>query len=74
MQVTNKEKDLIQRDAVIARLVEASEALQQDMMERARCGMDVIYGTEYQIVNAGRTAWDNFCSAISAAKGVKLAD
>lgn len=57
------------RDALIARLVEASEALRQDMMERARCGMDVIYGTEYRIVNAGRTAWDDFCDAIAAAKG-----
>lgn len=51
----------------IARLVEAGKALQADMLERARIGRDAIHGEEYRIVNAGRTAWADFCAAITEA-------
>lgn len=42
----------------------AMTALHDDMLERSRAGIDVIYGEEYHIVNAGRTAWSDFCTAL----------
>ena len=53
--------------AKVAKLVEAGKALQADMLERARIGTDAIHGEEYRIVNAGRTAWADFCAAITEA-------
>jgi hypothetical protein len=44
----------------------AAQALRDDMLERSRAGMDVIHGEQYQIVNAGNTAWYNFCEALDA--------
>lgn len=54
--------------AKTAKLVEAAKALQADMLERARIGTDTIHGEEYRIVNAGRTAWADFCTAITEAQ------
>lgn len=54
--------------AKTAKLVEAGKALQTDMLERARIGRDAIHGEEYRIVNAGRTAWADFCAAITEAQ------
>jgi hypothetical protein len=50
----------------IAALLAAARVLQVDMLDRARVGMDVIYGEEYRIVNAGRTAWSDFTAALAA--------
>ncbi len=47
-------------------LVEAAKELQSDMLERAECGMDVISGEQYRVVNAGNGAWVGFCAAIAA--------
>lgn len=51
-----------------AALIEAHKAmteLQRDMLERSRAGIDAIHGEEYRIVNAGRTAWHDFCATLS---------
>lgn len=51
-----------------AALIEARKAmteLQRDMLERSRAGIDAIYGEEYRIVNAGRTAWHDFCATLT---------
>lgn len=50
-----------ERDA----LRDAAQALRDDMLERSRIGIDAIHGDEYRIVNAGRTAWYNFCAALT---------
>ncbi len=50
----------------VAALVEAAKELQSDMLERAECGMDVISGEQYRVVNAGNGAWVGFCAAIAA--------
>ncbi|WP_313349120.1 hypothetical protein [Paracoccus sp. (in: a-proteobacteria)] len=51
------------------RLREAAIALRDDMLERAECKMDVISGKQYRVVNAGNTAWANFCAALSGDEG-----
>lgn len=58
------------RDHVEA-LRKSGETLREDMLERARCGMDAIHGDQYRIVNAGNGAWQGFCAvlAATAAKG-----
>ncbi|MBN8189500.1 hypothetical protein JF540_22705 [Salipiger thiooxidans] len=46
-----------------ARLAEAEDVctnLRDDMLERARFGIDVIRGEQYRIVNAGNSAWMAF--------------
>lgn len=51
-----------------AALIEAHKAmteLQRDMLERSRSGIDAIHGEEYRIVNAGRTAWHDFCATLA---------
>ena len=50
------------------RLRVAAQALHDDMLERARCKMDVIHGEEYRVVNAGNGAWMTFCAALEATK------
>lgn len=47
-------------------LVEAARALQIDMLERAQMKIDAIHGEQYRIVNAGNSAWGNFCAALAA--------
>ncbi|MGL5008603.1 MAG: hypothetical protein ACRC6I_01870 [Paracoccaceae bacterium] len=49
----------------LAGLREAATALRDDMMERAEFRMDVISGEQYRIVNAGNSAWANFCAALN---------
>ena len=51
--------------AQVERMRGAGVALRDDMLERARTGIDAIHGEEYRIVNAGRTAWADFCAAIT---------
>lgn len=53
-------------DPRVKALVEAAKELQSDMLERAECGMDVISGEQYRVVNAGNGAWVGFCAAIAA--------
>jgi len=60
------EAEVAEANAHAERLAEAAFALQSDMLERARTGIDIIRGEKYQIVNAGRTAWSNFCAALVA--------
>lgn len=50
--------------AEVERLRGAGIALRDDMLERSRAGIDTIHGEEYRIVNAGRTAWGDFCAAL----------
>ena len=60
-----------ERDAAEARvkvLETAAKALQADMLERAHLRMDVINGEQYRVVNAGNTAWAEFCDALKGAK------
>lgn len=63
------ETALVAERAKTAKLVEAGRALQADLLERLRVliGTDAIHGEEYRIVNAGRTAWADFCAAITEA-------
>ena len=49
----------------VIKAVEVMKALQKDMLERSRAGMDTIHGNEYRIVNAGRTAWIEFCATLA---------
>lgn len=50
--------------AEVARLRKAGIALRDDMLERARVGMDVIHGEQYRVVNAGNSVWMEFCAAL----------
>lgn len=50
--------------AEVERLRGAALALQKDMMQRAEMRIDGISGDQYRIVNAGCTAWDDFCAAL----------
>jgi hypothetical protein len=58
-------------EAMADRLAEAATELRDDMLERARCEMDVIHGEEYRVVNAGNGAWTGFCKALSAHAAMK---
>ena len=51
--------------ANLIKCVEVMKALREDMLERSRAGMDTIHGNEYRIVNAGRTAWVEFCAVLA---------
>jgi hypothetical protein len=53
----------------LAKAVEVMKALQKDMLERSRAGMDTIHGNKYRIVNAGRTAWIEFCATLAELEG-----
>ena len=53
----------------LAKAVEVMKSLQEDMLERSRAGMDTIHGEEYRIVNAGRTAWNDFCATLAELEG-----
>ena len=53
-------------DPAVQALVEAARALQIDMLERAQMKIDAIHGEQYRIVNAGRSAWSDFCAALAA--------
>jgi hypothetical protein len=53
----------------VIKAVEVMKALQKDMLERSRAGMDTIHGNKYRIVNAGRTAWVEFCAALTELEG-----
>ena len=58
-------------ERLTALLDEASEAmtkLRDDMLERARFGMDTIHGEQYRIVNAGNGAWQGFCATLARIK------
>lgn len=55
-------------DPRVTALVEAAEALRIDMVERAQLRIDRIHGEQYRIVNAGCTAWSDFCAALAAFK------
>ncbi len=55
--------------AKLTNAVEAMKALHEDMLERSRAGMDTIHGKEYRIVNAGRTAWTDFCAVLAELEG-----
>ncbi len=50
----------------ISALVEASEELRRDMMERADRRVNPQTGEEYRLVNAGRSAWAGFTAALVA--------
>ena len=56
-------------EAKLAKAVDVMTALQNDMLERSRIGKDTIYGNEYRIVNAGRTAWADFCAVLAELEG-----
>jgi hypothetical protein len=56
-------------DAKVAALVEAAKALRAYMLERAELKIDQIRGAQYRIVNAGNTAWSDFCAALAALEG-----
>jgi hypothetical protein len=56
-------------EAKLAKAVAAMTALREDMLERSRTGMDAIHGEEYRIVNAGRTAWTDFCAVLAELEG-----
>ena len=58
-------------EAKLAKAVEVMKALQKDMVERSRAGMDTIHGNEYRIVNASRTAWIEFCATLAELEGTK---
>jgi hypothetical protein len=53
-------------EAKVAALMDAAKALHADMLERAELKIDHIRGEQYRIVNAGNTAWSNFCAALDA--------
>ena len=53
-------------EAKVASLMDAAKALHADMLERAELKIDRIRGEQYRIVNAGNTAWSNFCAALAA--------
>jgi len=65
-QVSYTRTDAVLSDPRVLALVEAAKELQSDMLERAECGMDVISGEQYRVVNAGNGAWFGFCAAIAA--------
>jgi hypothetical protein len=48
----------------VAELERAGKVLRDDMLERAQFRMDTIHGEQYRIVNAGNSAWVNFCAAL----------
>jgi len=56
-------------DAKVSALVDAAKALRADMLERAELKIDQIRGAQYRIVNAGNTAWSDFCAALAALEG-----
>lgn len=61
-----------QRDelrAEVERLRGVMKVLHDDMLERAQCEVDVIYGEEYRVVNAGNSAWAGFVEALQRKEG-----
>lgn len=56
--------DLARKVIAAEKLEKASKALQSDMLERAEIGVSM--GKRICTVNAGRTAWFEFCTALAA--------
>lgn len=57
--------ELAKEKAKSARLVDAAVYLRDDMLVRAECGIDIIHGEQYRVVNAGNGAWVGFIDAIA---------